>query len=109
MQIAGDVYTYISGFLGLAISLPFIPALTNTGPSHLIMLKATVKEMHANAIEAIKGAPSPRNVLIKTARLAPARASSLHVSARVSELELCIEIDCPLIGAVSFDLRPDSN
>lgn len=85
-----EPYTYISGRLGFAISLPLSPAFKNTGPSHLIRLKATANTIPHNAIEATKGAPSPWNVLLSIAKPAPTRASRRQVSLRERVLEGCM-------------------
>lgn len=74
--------SHISGFLGLAISLPFSPAFMKTGPSHLIRLNVAAYAIPLNAIEAIKGSPSPWKVLTITPREAPTRTRRLQVSFR---------------------------
>lgn len=85
-----DRCPYISGLLGLAMSLPFSPAFINTGPNHLIMLKVTAYAIPLKAADATKGAPSSWKALASMAMQIPVRIKRRQISPLEREPD-CVE------------------
>lgn len=71
---------YISVFLTFDMSLPLRFAFMNTAPSHRIRLNVRANARPLNANEAIRGSPSPWNVLIMMPTQAADSVKRLHVS-----------------------------
>lgn len=63
------------------MSLPLSPAFTKDGPDHRTKAYVMEKAKVENAKEATRGAPSPLNVLARTASEAPATNNSDQRSA----------------------------
>lgn len=88
------MWTYISGFLGLAMSFPFNPALINTGPSQRIILNVIAKAMIERLPAAINGAPSPWKVLTRIPTPTPTSTNRRQVSVRERVFEEDISSNC---------------
>jgi hypothetical protein len=66
------------------MSLPFRPAFRNAGPAHLTIANVAENASPEKASEAIRGSPSPWNVLAVMARHAAERVERVHDSVRLN-------------------------
>lgn len=69
-------------------SFPFIPAFAKVGPDHLTNAYVTENARVEKPMAATTGAPSPWNVLARTAIEHPKSVIRLHVSVLLNVLDI---------------------